>query len=94
MSEGLDYDALSIRERLLLIRFRCATCGARPIYFLNVEHINKPRCMICGHTVPFKSRGKYGKIRKKIVFTASKMMKSNLSDSKIDDVMPPIKQLK
>lgn len=77
---GLEYDALSIIERLLLTRFRCPICGVLPLYCLDMKFLNKIRCGKCSMIVGLRnSSGKYGRIRKQIAISACKTIDEMLT---------------
>lgn len=64
--EKLVYNRTSHLQRLFITHYRCHTCGYVPLYELNIRHQNRARCTRCGHGVPFKNNGKYGRLRKRI----------------------------
>jgi hypothetical protein len=77
---GLEYDTLSITERLLLTRFRCPVCGILPLYCLDMKFLNKIRCGKCSMIVGLRnSSGKYGRIRKQIAISVCKTIDETLS---------------
>jgi len=67
--EGINFAGLLPIQRLFLTHYRCSSCRLVPLYLLNIRYPNKPRCSKCGQLVSFTSTGKYGRIRKKIVFS-------------------------
>jgi ribosomal protein S27AE len=78
--EGIDYDSLSIMDRVYMTKFRCPICGILPFYLLDLQHLNKVRCGKCYMIVALKnSSGKYGKIRKKIAIAACRNIDEVLS---------------
>lgn len=82
--EGVDYNKIPAREKFLLVRFRCAQCGMRPLYLLDLRHSNKARCMTCFQIVSIKNRGKYGRIRKKIAVASFRMRRSDEAPLRLD----------
>lgn len=76
--EGIDYDAIPIRERFLLTRIRCTKCGMRPLYMLDLQHLNKVKCMRCSYIVNLRNKGKYGRIRKQVALECLEMIRSGI----------------
>jgi hypothetical protein len=64
-------------QKKFLTHYRCSNCGLLPLYYVNVSHAKRVRCNRCHDLVPFKARGKYGKIRKAIAFELAKDAKGD-----------------
>lgn len=79
--EGINYEVLSITDRLLITRFRCPLCGVLPLYFLDLKYLNKTRCGKCSIIVGLKNSGKYGRIRKQIAISTCKTIDEMLSSN-------------
>jgi DNA-directed RNA polymerase subunit RPC12/RpoP len=66
-AEGINQLAMLPLQRLFLTHYRCPMCKLLlPLYQLDLSHMKKVRCSRCGQIIPFKSSGKYGKMRKKL----------------------------
>ena len=86
--QGIDYGRIPLRERCLLTKFRCANCGLNPVYLLDLQHLNKVRCLVCSQIVNLKNRGKYGRIRKKVAIATFEMMKAGRTPSDLGGSFP------
>lgn len=53
------------------------------MYYINLFHINRVRCRKCGQLIGLTTKGKYGKLRKEVVFEIAR---------KIQGYDPPISQ--
>lgn len=86
--EGVDYSALSLLDRIYITNFRCSMCGILPLYFLDLQHLNKVRCGKCYMLVALKnSSGKYGKLRKKIAIAVCRNIDEVLSTGSLPYTM-------
>jgi hypothetical protein len=69
---NLSLIKLTSIQKKFLTHYRCGNCGLLPLYYVNISHAKRVRCNRCHDLVPFKTRGKYGKIRKAIAFELAK----------------------
>ena len=66
LETGIDFKNTSPIQRLFITRYRCSKCGLLPLYRLIVSKA-RTRCGCCGELIRFRSAGKYGSLRKRIV---------------------------
>ena len=67
LETGIDFKNTSPIQRLFITRYRCSKCGLLPLYRLIVSKTKRTRCGCCGELIRFRSAGKYGRLRKRIV---------------------------
>ena len=67
--KGIIFKKMSPIQRLFITRYRCPKCGLLPLYRLIAGNAKRTRCGGCGELIRFRSTGKYGRIRKRIVFS-------------------------
>lgn len=65
---GWRYEELSIFHRKLISHYLCEKCGLQPLYYLDVEAQNMPRCSFCGFVIQL-GRTKFTKLRKEILIS-------------------------
>lgn len=69
LETGIDFKNTSPIQRLFITRYRCSKCGLLPLYRLIVSKAKRTRCGCCGELIRFRSTGKYGRLRKRIVIS-------------------------
>ena len=76
---NIQFSKLSTIQRKFVTHFRCDRCGLLPVYHINLLHMKRVRCGKCGQLIPFKKKGKYGKLRKEIALQVTRRLKEEVS---------------
>ena len=76
-NRNINFKCLTPIQRLFITHFRCHECGLLPLYYIDISHVKRVRCMRCAHLISFTSSGKYGKLRKEIAFTLLRQLKDD-----------------
>ena len=66
-------------QKKFLTHYRCCYCGLLPLFHLNLTHLTRVRCRKCGQLVTFRTRGKYGKIRKAVAVELARGIKGDIN---------------
>ena len=74
----IHFAQLTTIQRKFVTNYRCSECGLLPLYNLNLLHVKRVRCRICGQLIAFKRKGKYGKLRKEIAFALMKEIQGDV----------------
>lgn len=69
---GFKFTTFSTIQRKFITHFRCYHCGLQPLYEISLLHAKRARCRKCGQLTGFRSKGKYGKLRKQIALELAK----------------------
>lgn len=65
---GLEYRALPIFTRKLITHYLCEKCKLQPLYHIDIVHLNKPRCALCGSMIKL-GRSRFTRLRKEILLS-------------------------
>lgn len=63
---GISFGSMSPIQRMFATHYRCNCCKMLPLYKLDLSSTRRAKCSLCGHHVPLKNSGKYGKVRKQV----------------------------
>jgi hypothetical protein len=74
---GMEFARLSPIQRKFLTHYRCSQCGLLPLYHVILTSPKRVRCGKCHQMMPFRRRGKYGKMRKDIAIEFMKICKGD-----------------
>lgn len=74
----IQFSNLTTIQRKFVTNYRCSQCGLLPLYHLNLLHVKRVRCRKCGQLIAFKTKGKYGKLRKEIAFALTKEIQGDV----------------
>ncbi len=71
-SSSMNFLDLSLRVKIAITHYRCDRCKSQPLYHLDLECLNRPKCGLCGLRVKIGGRSKYSKIRKELAISISR----------------------
>ncbi len=77
-SSGINFLDLSLRVKIAITRYRCDRCKSQPLYHLDLECFNRPKCGLCGLRVKIGGRSKYSKIRKELAILMNQLRRNEV----------------
>ena len=76
---NISFIQLSSIQKKFLTHYRCCYCGMLPLYHINLTHFTRVRCKKCGQLITFRTRGKYGKIRKAVAVELAREIQGDIN---------------